>query len=59
MQTIQFVLALAIGWFLAAHDLSLPWIAFWTIPPHRQSSRSPPWWSNTGRFPRLRGAVVG
>jgi hypothetical protein len=31
MQTIQFVLALTIGWFLAAHDLSLPWIAFWTI----------------------------
>ena len=27
MQTIQFLLALVIGWFLAVRDLSLPWIA--------------------------------
>jgi uncharacterized membrane protein AbrB (regulator of aidB expression) len=27
MQTIQFILALVIGWFLAVRDLSLPWIA--------------------------------
>jgi uncharacterized membrane protein len=27
MQTIQFILALVIGWFLADRDLSLPWIA--------------------------------
>lgn len=31
MQTIQFILALAIGWFLADGDLSLPRIALWTI----------------------------
>jgi hypothetical protein len=31
MQTIQFILALAIGWFLADRNLSLPWIALWTI----------------------------
>lgn len=31
MQTIQFILALALGWFLADGDLSLPWIALWTI----------------------------
>jgi len=31
VQTIQFIFALAIGWFLAGRDLSLPWIALWTI----------------------------
>lgn len=31
MQTIQFILAIAIGWFLAEGDLSLPWIALWIV----------------------------
>jgi hypothetical protein len=34
MQTIQFVLALATGWFLAdRRDLSWPWIALWIVGP--------------------------
>jgi hypothetical protein len=32
MQTIQFILALAIGWFLAdRRDLTWPWIALWIV----------------------------
>ena len=32
MQTIQFILALVIGWFLAdRRDLSVPWIALWSV----------------------------
>lgn len=30
MQTLRFILALAIGWFLVNRDLSLPWIALWS-----------------------------
>ena len=31
MQTMRFILALGIGWFLVDRDLSLPWIAVWII----------------------------
>jgi hypothetical protein len=32
MQTIQFVLAVVLGWFLAGHrDLPLPWMALWIV----------------------------
>ncbi len=31
MQTIQFILAIAIGWFLAEGDRSLPSIALWIV----------------------------
>ena len=32
MQTIHFILALVVGWFLAGRrDLSLPWIALWIV----------------------------
>jgi len=31
MQTIRFILALGIGWFLVDRDLSLPWIALWIV----------------------------
>ena len=31
MQTIQFFLALALGWYFADRDLSLPWIAVWIV----------------------------
>jgi len=31
MQTIHFILALAIGWVLVSRDLSLPWIALWIV----------------------------
>ncbi len=31
MRTIQFILALVIGWFLADGDLSLPRIALWVV----------------------------
>jgi uncharacterized membrane protein AbrB (regulator of aidB expression) len=58
MQTIQFILALVIGWFLAVRDLSLPWIAIGIVAASSVLGFSP-WWSNTGRFPRLRGAVTG
>jgi hypothetical protein len=30
MQTLRFILALAIGWFLVNRDLTLPWIALWS-----------------------------
>jgi hypothetical protein len=31
MQTMRFILALGIGWFLVDRDLSLPWIALWIV----------------------------
>ena len=32
MQTIQFILALVIGWFLAdRRDLAWPWLALWIV----------------------------
>jgi hypothetical protein len=31
VQTIHFILALAIGWVLVSRDLSLPWIALWIV----------------------------
>ena len=31
MQTMRFILALGIGWFLVDRDLSLPWIALWIL----------------------------
>jgi hypothetical protein len=31
MQTMRFILALGIGWFLVDRDLSLPWIAVWMV----------------------------
>jgi len=31
MQTMRFILALGIGWFLVDRDLSLPWIAVWIV----------------------------
>ena len=34
MQTIQFVLALAVGWLLAdRRDLSWPWVGLWIVGP--------------------------
>ena len=31
MQTMRFILALGIGWFLVDRGLSLPWIALWIV----------------------------
>ena len=31
MQTIQFILALAIGWFLVDHDQPWLWIGLWAV----------------------------
>ena len=31
MQTMRFILALGIGWFLVDRNLSLPWIALWIV----------------------------
>lgn len=31
MHVLRFILALAIGWSLVNRDLSLPWIALWTV----------------------------
>ncbi len=31
MNTMRFILALAIGWFLVDRGLSVPWIALWIV----------------------------
>jgi hypothetical protein len=31
MQTIQFLGAIALGWYFAGQDLPLPWIALWIV----------------------------